>query len=178
MHPELLNNSLFLKYYKQWQDDPSSVVFTSIADFFLKYGMLDAAFKVCQEGLKIHPDLVSGRIVMAKIHVTRGNWAEAEGELQKALAISPQNQLAKNMMIEIDALISKEVDATKSEQNSRLQAVSHDDTSWHTLTMADIFAKQGHNEKAKEIYLSVLSRDPDNEAARKGIESLSVASQR
>jgi Tfp pilus assembly protein PilF len=47
--------------------------------------------------------------------------------------------------------------------------------SWQTITMADIFAKQGHNDKAREIYLSILSQDPENEAARKGIESLPQA---
>ncbi len=101
MHPELLNNSLFLKYYKQWQEDPSSIVFAPIAEYFLMYGMIDSALKTCREGLKTHPDLVSGRIVMAKIYLSRDNWEEASGELQKALSIAPQNRSAKDMLEEI-----------------------------------------------------------------------------
>ncbi len=167
MHPELLNNSLFLKYYKQWQEDPSSIVFAPIAEYFLMYGMIDSALNVCREGLKRHPNLVSGRIVMAKIYLSRDNWEEASEELHRALRIAPQNSLAKDMLAEIDILMSKERDRPKE------QTIHN--ASWQTVTMAEIFAKQGHNEKAREIYLSILSQDPENEAARKGIESLPAA---
>ena len=101
MHPELLNNSIFLRYYRQWQDDPSSIVFASIADFFLRYDMIDEAFKVCRMGVKRHPKLVSGRIVMAKIHLRRGNWEEAEEELRQKRSMAEyhlaQSQLARAM---------------------------------------------------------------------------------
>ena len=129
--------------------------------------MIDSALKICREGLKRHPELVSGRIVMAKIHMSRDNWEEASGELKRALSIAPQNRLAKDMLAELDALMSKERDRPK-------ERTIHN-SSWQTITMADIFAKQGHNEKAREIYLSILSQDPENEAARKGIESLPAA---
>ncbi|MFH1830407.1 MAG: tetratricopeptide repeat protein [Pseudomonadota bacterium] len=167
MHPELLNNSLFLKYYKQWQEDSSSIVFAPIAEYFLMYGMIDSAMKVCREGLKKHPNLVSGRIVMAKIHLKRGNWEEAESELQKVLTIAPQNRAAKDMIAKIDAFMGREHETSTDKL--------FQDASWQTVTMADIFASQGHNEKAREIYLSILSEDPENDAARKGIESLPVA---
>jgi predicted Zn-dependent protease len=178
MHPELLNNSLFLKYYKQWQDDPYSIVFAPIADYFLMYGMVDDAMKVCREGLKRHPNLVSGRIVMAKVHLKRGNWDEAEAELTAVLSIVPDNQTAREMLATIDGerkaegAVFKEAAErvqTHAERDAPKQA---EDESWQTVTMADIFARQGHNEKARKIYLSVLSREPHNEAARRGIELL------
>ena len=168
MHPDLLNNSRFLRYYKQWQDDPSSILFETVAEFLLMYGMVDQALKVCREGLKRHPDLVSGRIVMAKIHLKRENWEEAEGELRRALSIVPHNPQAREMMDGIDAKRIAEGEALK------WSAERTDDLSWQTLTMADIFAKQGHSDKARRIYLSILAEDPNNEAARRGIESLSA----
>lgn len=178
MHPELLNNSLFLKYYKQWQDDPHSIVFAPIADYFLMYGMIDDAMKICREGLKRHPNLVSGRIVMAKVHLKRDNWDEAEAELRTVLSIVPDNQTALEMLSVIDGERKAEGEAFKeaAEKIHAQEAVDASgdaqDESWQTVTMADIFARQGHKEKARQIYLDVLARDPHNDAARKGIEAL------
>lgn len=176
MHPELLNNSLFLKYYRQWQDDPSSIVFAPIADFFLMYGMVDEAMKVCREGLNRHPELVSGRIVMAKVHLKRDNWDEAEAELRAVLSIVPENQCAFTMLASIEERRRAESEAQKAvveQTQAAPQAQDRSqDESWQTVTMADIFARQGHSDKARKIYERVLSRDPQNEAARRGIASL------
>ncbi len=178
MHPDLLNNSLFLRYYRQWQDDPFSIVFAPVAEFFLMYGMVDAALKVCREGMKRHPEFISGRIVMAKIHLKRENWDEAEGELRRVLAVVPRNPAARAMMAEIDAKRVAELEELRGEAGRAVReipATDHSgDTSWQTITMADIFASQGHSDRAREIYQSILAKDPNNEAARKGIESLSA----
>jgi tetratricopeptide (TPR) repeat protein len=179
MHPDLLNNSLFLKYYRQWQDDPSSVVFAPIAEYFLMYDMLDAALKVCREGLKQHPNLVSGRIVMSRIHIRRGNWEEAEAELNRVLSVVPENQMARGLIREIDARRSEErVVAPSAGRMEHSPAARNMESlsSWNTVTMAGIFASQGHLEKARGIYRAILDRDPDNEAARIGIAKLPVTS--
>lgn len=179
MHPDLLNNSRFLKYYQQWQEDPSSILFAPVAEFFLMYGMVDDALKVCREGLRRHPGLVSGRIVMAKIHLRRENWDEAETELRRALSIVPGNSTAREMMERIDAKRVAEGEALRNEAGRPESFADYvidrtDDQSWQTITMADIFAKQGHSDKARKIYQSILAEDPENEAARRGIESLSA----
>jgi len=179
MHPDLLNNSRFLKYYQQWQTDPSSILFAPVAEFLLMYGIVDDALKVCREGLKRHPDLVSGRIVMAKIHLRRENWDEAEAELRRALSIVPDNRTAREMMAAIDAkrVAEGEMLRIEAERSSGFPEYGHDrseDQSWQTITMADIFAKQGHSDRARRIYQSILAVDPENEAARRGIESLSA----
>lgn len=179
MHPELLNNSLFLRYYKQWQDNPSSIVFAPVADFFLKYDMIDAAMKVCREGLRRHPDLVSGRIVMAKVHLSRGNWEEAEGELRRVLSIVPENATARQMMenIDLQRVTEREIIENESVGREALPDNTIDHTrneQWQTITMADIYASQGHNDKARRIYQTILTDDPGNDAARRGLESLST----
>ena len=181
MHPELLNNSIFLRYYRQWQDDPSSIVFASIADFFLRYDMIDEAFKVCRMGVKRHPKLVSGRIVMAKIHLRRGNWEEAEDELRNVLSVVPSNRQALSLMDEIAGVRESErVYASESKAVRRPVAPSLEDAaptpelspSWKTVTMAGIYASQGHFDRARGIYEAILNSDPANEAARRGLETL------
>ena len=176
MHPELLNNSLFLRYYKQWQDDPDSIVFAPIAEYFLMYGLVDPALKVCREGIKRHPNLVSGRIVMARVHLKRGNWDEAENELRHALSIVSDNGTARRMMDEIDDLRRAERERAKAEPRVQTLAAEASeitrDPSWETVTMAGVLANQGHDERAREIYLSILDGDPANEAARAGMAAL------
>jgi len=179
MHPELLNNSLFLKYYKQWQDDPDSIVFASIAQYFLMYDMLDHALKVCREGLVRHPELISGRIVLARVHLRRGNWDEAESELRRVLSLRSDNGTAARMMEEIDALRRAEREGMRGRaraQDAQAEpAAVVPDPSWNTVTMAGILAKQGHCEEAREIYRSILKGDPTNEGAMQGIASLGGA---
>lgn len=184
MHPDLLNNAVFLRYYRQWQEDPSSIVFAPIAEFFLKYGMVDEAQKICREGLKRHPALVSGRIVMAKVHLRRGNWEEAEEELRVASAIVPKNKAAETLMEEIGLLRQQERSAPKEPHPERAFVPLADrpppepppreiGPSWQTVTMAGIYAAQGHLDRARDIYESILQSDPTNEAAQQGLANLS-----
>ncbi len=181
MNPELLNNSLFLRYYRQWQEDPTSIVFAPVAEYFLLYGMIDEAFTVCREGIKRYPTLVSGRIIMAKVHLKRGNWEEAEDELQQALNIMPENDRARVMLEEIEELKAREA---RGEMSMKVPApavahVPHEERSsapsWNTVTMAKIYATQGHRDRACEIYRTILKADPANEAARNGLDALTVA---
>ncbi len=53
-------------------------------------------------------------------------------------------------------------------------AIADDRTA--TLTMADLYAKQGHDTAAREIYERVLERDPANDDVRVRLASLSAAS--
>lgn len=101
MHPDLLNNSLFLRYYRQWQQEPDSIVFAAIADYLLRYQLIDDAFRVCSEGLKRHPALVSGRMVMAKIALAKGNLDQAEEEIRAILKERPTNGAALGILAQI-----------------------------------------------------------------------------
>ncbi|MFH0800051.1 MAG: tetratricopeptide repeat protein [Pseudomonadota bacterium] len=179
MHPELLNNSCFLRYYKQWQDDPDSIVFAPIAEYFLTFGMLDDAMKVCREGIKRHPSLVSGKVVMAKIHMRRGNWEEAEENLKDALSIAPENMSAHELLKKINMYLSRDSEAdvhdsrnNPAEKTDKKPVAEPPAPSWRTLTMASIYATQGHFDQARAIFKSILTSDPGNEAARRGLEAL------
>lgn len=169
MHPELLNNSLFLRYYKQWQEDPSSILFVSIADYFLKFGMGDEAMRICEEGLKRHPQLVSARIVMAKIHMQRKGWEEAERELKAAIQAAPANRTAAALLEGV--LARRKGEAQEEPHGPAIEAgaaaVPLPSSSWSTVTMARIYASQGHLGEARAICESILAADPGNEGAKK-----------
>ena len=159
MHPDLLNNSLFLRYYRQWQDDPTSVVFAPIAEYLLRYGLIDDALKVCREGLRHHPRFVSGRLVLAKVHLTRGNWEEAEEVVQAILEDEPRHDGARSLLVRIT-------------EARREEAREEDVGVWRTVTMAQILLAQGHRDRAHRIFESILQGEPHNDAARQGLRAL------
>ena len=72
------------KCHKIMDDDPNSQIFAALADAYRKKGDMDQAFKICQNGLKIHPSYASAHIVMAKINLDRGLYDWAGIEAQKA----------------------------------------------------------------------------------------------
>ncbi len=53
-------------------------------------------------------------------------------------------------------------------------AIADDRTA--TLTMADLYAKQGHDAAARDIYERVLERDPSNQGVRERLAALSTGS--
>jgi len=180
MHPELLNNTLFLRYYRQWQQNPSSVVFASIAEYLLNYGMLDEAIKVLREGLKRHPGFVSGHLVMAKVHIKRGNWEEALESTQRVLKIVPENKVAKELAqaVEVFSAEVRRPSEMKTEElldDAETVDYAADESripSWETVTMANVYSAQGHYIRARKIYESILKRDPMDEAAKRGLDTL------
>lgn len=161
MHPELLNNSLFLRYYNQWQQDTTSIVFAPIAEYLLHYDLLADAVKVCEAGLSHHPDLVSGRLTLAKAYVRQKEFQKARQELRRVLALVPNQEKALELMGRIQS------EQTKFEPAPRFQTEN-----WQTVTMAKIYAAQGHIDQAREVFQAILNRDPQNEEALQGLQSL------
>lgn len=150
MHPDLLNNSHFLRYYNLWQEDPSSIVFAPIAEYLLSYGLIDEALKVCLAGLQYHPQLVSGHLILAKIYLRQKKWDEVKKETQIVLNLVPNHEKAVEL------------------QNSFPKKAAN----WETVTMAKIYAAQGHVDQAAEVYQIILSREPHNEEAKRGLSEL------
>ncbi|MFQ6003254.1 MAG: tetratricopeptide repeat protein [Candidatus Zixiibacteriota bacterium] len=65
--------------------NPESFIFAALSDAYRKKGQLAKAFSICNRGLKFHPDYGPGHLVLAKINLERGMYAEAEKELSLAI---------------------------------------------------------------------------------------------
>lgn len=159
MDPELLNNSLFVRYYNQWLENPASIVFAPLAEFFLDVGKTDEAVRLCLEGLNHHPEFVSGRLVLAKAFLQKREYGRAKVELKRVLDKIPNQERAKALLNQIGAQEEEKI-APKPAQ------------AWQTLTMAKIFVAQGHFDQAREVYQSILAHDPGNEEAKQGLTRL------
>ncbi len=65
--------------------NPDSFIFAALSDAYRKKGELAKAFNLCNKGLRLHADYGPGHLVMAKINMERGMYAEAEKELSLAI---------------------------------------------------------------------------------------------
>jgi len=89
------------KCSKILDENPTSQIFAALADAHRKKGELDKAFRVCQNGLKIHPNYGSGHLVMAKINLDKGMYDWAETEITKAIEIDGATRTTELLLSEI-----------------------------------------------------------------------------
>ena len=101
------------KCQKILEMDPNSQIFAALADAYRKRSELDKAFRVCQNGLKIHPSYGAAHVVMAKINMDRGLYDWAETEIKKAVELDGGSRATDLLLAEIYIYKGEFVDAVK-----------------------------------------------------------------
>ncbi len=89
------------KCNKILDENPSSQIFAALAEAYRKKGDLDKAFRVCQNGLKVHPNYGSAHLVMAKINLDKGMYDWAETEVRKAMELEGTTRTTELLLSEI-----------------------------------------------------------------------------
>lgn len=176
MLPELEENSTFLRYYEIWRQKPSSVVFAPLAEILILHKCYQEAITVCKKGLDNNPDLVSGRVALARAYLGVGNLGRAKEEAARVLEVYPNHPEALKIKgFAVASLgVSVAVPAEKVGRN-KFEPSSlnpRDDRRWSTSTMAEIFAAQGDLSEARRIYATILKSDPDNIRAKEGLKKI------
>lgn len=82
-------------------ENPNSQIFAALADAYRKKGQLDEAFRICQNGLRIHPNYVSAHMVMARINLDKGMYDWAEIEVNKAAVLEGSSFATDLLLSEI-----------------------------------------------------------------------------
>jgi predicted regulator of Ras-like GTPase activity (Roadblock/LC7/MglB family) len=81
--------------------NPDSCIFAALSGAYRKKGELAKAFSICNKGLKLHPDYGAGHLVMAKINLDRGMYAEAEKELSLAVQADGKTKTTELLLAQI-----------------------------------------------------------------------------
>ncbi len=89
------------KCNKILNENPNSQIFAALSEAYRKKGDVDKAFRVCQTGLKIHPEYGSAHMVMAKINLDKGLLDWAEMEVLKVIELEGHSHATDLLMAEI-----------------------------------------------------------------------------
>ena len=100
------------KLEARYRENPKGRNFAPLADAYRKAALIDNAIELCQSGLQLHPDYVSGHIVHGRCLVDKKDDSGAEIVFRRVLDLDPENILALKVLAEI------------SERNERFAAAA------------------------------------------------------
>lgn len=89
------------KLEARYRENPKGRNFAPLADAYRKAGLIDNAIELCQSGLQLHPDYVSGHIVHGRCLVDKKDDGGAEAVFRRVLDLDPENILALKVLAEI-----------------------------------------------------------------------------
>lgn len=81
--------------------DPTSIAFAALAEEYRRAGRYQEAIAVCRAGLERHPAYLSARVTLGRALIEVGELDEAKAELERVLAVAPENLAAIRGLAEI-----------------------------------------------------------------------------
>ncbi len=99
--PGLSRDKTLVNQLKEFQLNPQSLVFVSLAEAYRVHGMLDQALEICEEGLEHHPYLSSARMLRARIFFDLKRFADCLEQLSEILKQNPENFRALKLRTEV-----------------------------------------------------------------------------
>lgn len=100
-----LKSQIELELY--FADHFDTILFPVLADLYLNQNDFRRARKVCDIGLKTHPNDAAGLFILAQIEKAEGNLKEAEKILEKVANICADHLAAAEMLCEIQTVLGR-----------------------------------------------------------------------
>ena len=91
---------LIYDYLKKYQEDPTSRIFAPLAEAYRKAGLIDEAIEIAQEGLRVHPNFVGGRVALARALFEKRRYDEVVDSLGSVVREVPDNLVAQRLLAE------------------------------------------------------------------------------
>jgi tetratricopeptide (TPR) repeat protein len=198
-HQEPSLDNLISGYSEILAKDPHSTVFVSLSDAYVRTGRLDDALRITLVGVQALPWFCPGHVMLGKLHYQLGNPNEAlrafnraltlDGEslsalkglariyldknrpeiarqiLERALQVFPDNSSVRHLLSQLPS------DEDDDETGPQIDDLAGE-PSIATVTIAEVFVKQGLLPQACQVYRDILQAEPGNEAIRKKLEAL------
>ena len=83
------------------QKDPASIAFAQLAEECRRAGDYQEAVDVCRAGLAVHPGYTSARVTLGRALLQLDQLDDAKAELQRVLAIAPDNLSAVRSLAQV-----------------------------------------------------------------------------
>ncbi len=182
--------------------DPNSTIFVSLAETYRKLGMYEDARRIIQKGLSLHPEFSPAHIVLgrifcqveefdlseqefkraleldteslaalvgyARVKILLGQESAARELLLRARGLSPADPVINKLLLSLpqaSALVDDEDIADEAEQGSPLVS----------STLAELYLKQGLEDKALDVYRQLSAASPDDLTLRRKVRELESA---
>jgi tetratricopeptide (TPR) repeat protein len=171
--------------------------FRTQAHGYMGNGQYPLSLNLAKERLIANPEDIPATVIACQSCLGMGNIEEARNFLARLDAVNGElSQLFKNFgdaylkqgdegqarfFYDKSAALSPD-DGDYAEALWPVDDSSEDDgiqdrspdlsTDFQTLTMADLYIRQGHHEGAREILAAILARDPNHKEARQQLDEL------
>jgi tetratricopeptide (TPR) repeat protein len=168
------------------------------AHSYLGNGQYHLSLNLAKERLIANPDDIPATVIACQSCLGMGNIEEARNYLARLDAVNSElSQLFKNfadvylqqgdggqagIFYKKSAALSPDDGDHHAEALSPIDDDPEDEgsqerpldlgTDFQTLTMADLYIRQGHHEGAREILAAILARDPNHKEARQQLDEV------
>jgi tetratricopeptide (TPR) repeat protein len=177
--------------------DPHSTVFVPLSDAYRRAGRLDEALEVALAGVQALPWFCPGFVVLGRAHFVLGNLNEALRAFNKALILDGESLTAlkglagvfcrKNQLQPARQVLERARKLYPDNSSirhmlSRMQAPGGEEEPEAepadveqpiaTVTIAELFVKQGLLSQACQVFRDILQAEPENETVRQRLAAL------
>lgn len=83
------------------RENPKGRLFASLADAYRKDGQYQRALDVLEAGLQNHPDYVSARVVLGRVHMAMGDNAKAREAFARVVELDPESVIALKALADL-----------------------------------------------------------------------------
>lgn len=173
----------------RWAEHPEGTAFAALADGLRKRGVAEEAEAVVRRGLARHPEHLPGHLVLAALRRDAGDAAGAERALQEALRLDPAHPVVLAALADLaeaagrtgEARAWREAERAAVPDGSEPPTDASADFAWDeavpsdeeeggegehdlplTESLAALYHRQGHLERAAEVYEALARRRPDD----------------
>ncbi len=139
---------------------------------FIGMGKVDEARDILREVEEIISGLSLIYVQMGDIYGKKGFYRDALICYQKYISLNPTSAKAtevvgKIALLEQEEPLLTEMDSTDNENSPKPE--------FSTVTLADLYIKQGHFKMAAEVLEKILEKEPENVLARTKLDTVATA---